>query len=75
MTVNERNNKAVKIEEGEEVVVAKRQWQVPYWDLSGVNVDDIRNKDKTIDGRVDREERPFVDNINIDKIEAGIIVL
>ena len=71
-TVNKRHENAI---DGSDIIVAKRKWQVPYWDLSGVNVDDIRNKDKMVDGRVDREERPFVDNINVDKIEAGIIVL
>ena len=59
---------------GDEVISAKRKWQVPYWDL-GANVDDIRNYNKEVDGRVDLDERPFVDDINVDKIEAGIIVL
>jgi hypothetical protein len=58
----------------DDILVAKRRWQVPYWDL-GVNVNDIRNQDKETDGRVDLNERPFVDDINVDKVEAGIIVL
>ena len=70
-TVTERHEEVIT---GDEVIVARRKWQVPYWDL-GVNVDDIRNQDKEVDGRVDLDERPFVDDINIDKIEAGIIVL
>ena len=48
--------------------------QFHYCDL-GVNVDDISNQDKEVDGRVNLDERPFVDDINVDKIEAGIIVL
>ena len=56
-------------------MIAKRRWQVPYWDISGVNVDDVRNKDKEVDGRVDLNERPFIDDINVDKVEAGIIVV
>ncbi len=35
----------------------------------------IRNYDKEVDGRVEINDRPFVDDINVDKIEAGIIVL
>jgi len=71
-SVNERHENAI---DGSDIVVAKRKWQVPYWDLSGVNVDDIRNEDKMMDGRVDMGDRPFVDNINVDKIAAGIITL
>ena len=58
----------------DDILVAKRRWQVPYWDL-GVNVDDIRNQDKEVDGRIALNDRPFVDDINVDKVEAGIIVL
>ena len=70
-TVVERQNPVIT---GDEVIAAKRKWQVPYWDL-GANVDDIRNYDKEVDGRVEINDRPFVDDINVDKIEAGIIVL
>ena len=70
-TVVDRQNPVIT---GDEVIAAKRKWQVPYWDL-GANVDDIRNYDKEVDGRVEINDRPFVDEINVDKIEAGIIVL
>ena len=59
-------------------MVAKRQWQVPYWDLAqglGINIDDVRNKDFTLDGRKPVPERPYIDNLNIDKVVAGIITL
>ena len=59
----------------DDILIAKRRWQVPYWDIGGINIDDIRNKDKEADGRVDLNERPFVDDINVDKVEVGIIVL
>ena len=42
---------------------------------AGGNIDNIRNKDKMVDGRVDMGDRPFIDNINVDKIAAGIITL
>jgi hypothetical protein len=71
-TVSERHENAIDVVN---IIVAKRKWQVPYWDLSGVNIDDIRNKDKMVDGRVDMGDRPFIDNINVDKIAAGIITL
>ena len=59
-------------------MVAKRQWQVPYWDLAqdlGINIDDVRNKDFTLDGRKPVPERPYIDNLNVDKVVAGIITL
>jgi len=71
-TVNERHFKAVT---EDEVSVGKRRWNVPYWDISGVDVDSVRDKEKEIDGRVSREERPFIDDITVDKVEAGIIVI
>ena len=60
---------------GDDVLVAKRRWQVPYWDITGVNVDDVRNEAKEVDGRTALDDRLFVDDINVDKVEAGIIVL
>jgi hypothetical protein len=62
----------------EEELIAKRQWQVPYWDLVqdlGINVDDVRNKDITLDVRKPVSERPYIDNLNVDKVVAGIITL
>jgi hypothetical protein len=81
-TVSDRNLAVyqTKMSNGgeEEVLVAKRQWQVPYWDLAvalDINIDDARNKDKSLDGRKPKEERPHIDDINLDKINAGIIII
>jgi|TARA_R110002020_G_scaffold405456_4_gene615484 hypothetical protein len=71
-TVVDRQN---PVTTADEVIVARRKWQVPYWDISGVNVDDVRNENKEVDGRTALSDRPFVDDINVDKVEAGIIVL
>jgi len=60
------------------ILIAKRQWQVPYWDLAtslSLNIDDIRDKSKAVDGRAVRENRPHVDDINVDKVEVGIVTL
>ena len=64
----------------EDIIVAKRKWQVPYWDLAndlGVNVDDVRNENKELDPRVDGplENRSKMDDINIDKIAEGIVTI
>ena len=71
-TVVDRQN---PVTAGDEVIVARRKWQVPYWDISGVNVDDVRNENKEVDGRAALDNRPFIEDINVDKVEAGIIVL
>ena len=60
------------------ILIAKRQWQVPYWDLVSslsLNIDDVRDKSKLVDGRAVRENRPHVDDINVDKVEVGIVTL
>jgi hypothetical protein len=64
-------------EEGE--MLAKRKWQVPYWDLAsslGISVDDVRDKTHEVDARSDapESERNKMDDIHIDKVEAGILV-
>ena len=81
-TVVERNMPVYKTEvvggENAQVLLAKRQWQVPYWDLASeldINVDDVRNRDKILDGRKDVLERPHIDEMNVDKVDAGIIVI
>ena len=81
-TVSERNKAVYKEEvidgEEESVLFAKRQWRVPYWDLSAtldINVDDVRNKDVALDARKLDSEKPHIDDVNIDKIAAGIIVI
>ena len=62
------------------IIVAKRKWQVPYWDLIselGINVDDVRNRNKELDARVDGplENRSKMDDINIDKVAEGIVTI
>ena len=63
-----------------EVLIAKKQWQIPYWDLSaelGIDVDDVRNKDKEVDARSsgDRHSWNHMDDIHVDKLTAGIVTL
>ena len=58
--------------------IAKRQWQVPYWDLSselGIDIDDVRNRGKMVDARSASaiEERNHLDDINLDKVAEGIV--
>ena len=65
-------------EEG--AMIAKRKWQVPYWDLTsslGIDVDDVRNKDKEVDVRSDDTliQRNKLDDINVDKVEEGIVTI
>ena len=62
------------------IVVAKRQWQVPYWDLTselGIDVDDVRNRNKELAARVDGplENRSKMDDINVDKVAEGIVTI
>jgi hypothetical protein len=61
-----------------ETIIAKRRWQVPYWDLSSelsININDIRDASKLVDGRKPFEERSKVDDINVDKVVAGIVII
>ncbi len=86
-TANDRRSPASKqVDDPEnpgetiEEVVAKRQWQVPYWDLAveiGVNIDDVRDINKTVDARsaAPVEERNHMDDVNLDKVVEGIISL
>ena len=62
------------------IIVAKRKWQVPYWDLVselGLDVDDVRNRNKELDARVDGplENRSKMDDINVDKVAEGIVTI
>ena len=62
------------------IIVAKRQWQVPYWDLAsslGIDIDDVRNKSKEVDVRSDAPliERNKIDDINLDKVSEGIVTI
>ena len=62
-------------EEYSPVILAKRKWFVPYWDLSselGYSVDDLRNSSIECDCRKDMDEREHIDILTYDKIEEGI---
>ena len=54
--------------------IARRHWQVPYWDLAGISVDDARDKDRPYDARrTGDEEKRHLDDVSVDKIVAGIV--
>ena len=62
------------------ITIAKRKWRVPYWDLVSeldIDVDDVRNENKVLDARVDGplENRSKIDNINVDKVAEGIVIV
>jgi hypothetical protein len=81
-TVHERANAALEDppaeipEDYDPVILAKRKWFVPYWDLStelGNSVDDIRNNSIECDCRKPAEEREHIDILTYDKIVEGIL--
>jgi hypothetical protein len=58
------------------VVLARRKWFVPYWDLTtalGSPVDDLRNPNHMCDCRKAMDEREHIDILTYDKVEAGVI--
>ena len=58
------------------VIVAKRRWFVPYWDLTtelGNSVDDLRNPNKECDCRKEMDEREHIDILTFDKVAEGIV--
>ena len=58
------------------VILAKRKWFVPYWDLStelGSSVDDLRNPDHMCDCRKAMDEREHIDILTYDKIVEGLL--
>ena len=64
----------------DEVFIAHSKWYVPYWDLAselGINMDDVRDKNKTVDARhdVSLDHMCHMDDIYVDKVAAGIITL
>ena len=81
-TVHERADAALEDppaeipEDYDPVILAKRKWFVPYWDLStelGNSVDDIRNNSIECDCRKPAEEREHIDILTYDKIVEGIL--
>jgi len=65
-------------EEQPSELVAKRKWQVPYWDISnslGISVEDIRNPGKISDLReLSLSDMNILDSVNLDKVAEGIVV-
>jgi len=58
------------------VILAKRKWFVPYWDLStelGSSVDDLRNPDHMCDCRKAMDEREHIDILTYDKVSEGVL--
>ena len=63
-------------EEYDPVILAKRQWFVPYWDLSselGHSVDDLRNSSIECDCRKAMDEREHIDILTYDKIAEEVL--
>ena len=63
-------------EDYDPVILAKRQWFVPYWDLTaefGSSVDDLRNPEIICDGRKQMDEREHIDILTYDKVSEGIL--
>lgn len=63
-------------EEYNPVMLAKRKWFVPYWDLStelGNSVDNLRNPDLMCDCRKAMDEREHIDILTYDKIVEGLL--
>ena len=59
----------------EPIVLAKREWMVPYWDLAtefGVNVDDIRNPAMAVDARLESGS-PHLDDVEVNKVVDGLL--
>lgn len=58
------------------VVLARRKWFVPYWDLTtelGSSVDDLRNTDHMCDCRKEMDEREHIDILTFDKVSEGLL--
>ena len=59
----------------EPIDIAKREWFVPYWDLSqtlSLNIDDVRDQAMMIDARMTTGS-PALDSTNISKVINGLI--
>ena len=58
------------------IILAKRRWFVPYWDLTtelGSSVDDLRNPDHMCDCRKLMDEREHIDILTYDKVAEGLL--
>ena len=65
-------------EEQSSELVARRKWQVPYWDLNnslGMSIEDIRSPGKISDLRkLSLNDMSILDSVNLDKVAEGIVV-
>ena len=71
---------ASSITDDNDEIIAHQGYSVPYWDLAselGVDVDKVRDKNKTVDVRpnIPMEQRNRMDDIYVDKVAAGIVTL
>ena len=58
------------------VILAKRKWFVPYWDLTtelGSSVEELRNPNHICDCRKEMDQREHIDILTFDKVAEGII--
>ena len=63
-------------EDYDPIVLARRRWFVPYWDLTaalGSSVDNLRNPNHMCDCRKEMEEREHIDILTFDKVAEGIV--
>lgn len=73
----ERTTSIFKVEEDENnpILLAKRKWFIPYWDLSSelsIDVDMVRNMSLIVDAR-DAHHPSHLEDTNKDKITEGIV--
>ena len=73
-------SRGVYADDEQETMIAKKRWQVPYWDLAdelNESGEDVRNPNKLSDPRSvgDRETWNHVDSVQVDKVATGIISL
>ena len=63
-------------EDYDPIVLARRRWFVPYWDLTaalGSSVDNLRNPNHMCDCRKEMDEREHIDILTFDKVVEGIV--
>ena len=63
-------------EDYDPIVLARRKWFVPYWDLTsalGSSVDNLRNPNHICDCRKEMDEREHIDILTFDKVAEGIV--
>lgn len=83
-TAVERSNSVINPigdnEDQEYEILAKRRWNIPYFDLAtelGIDINKVRDPSKLVDPRQDipREQKNKLDDIMIDKVNTGEIII